>query len=333
MFLTQVHIPVRAKLMPRVVATGLVVALCLVSPTVSYSYEPTQQSALTMGKVTRKVSKWHRRMESIMDYLAPRLKDMGIERGEVLLAKDNSTGVKYLREGKLDIILETPFSACLYKVEANATPILLVSRQGVLEYNSVIFVRKDSGIHGLEDLREKTIAFEDPGSTSGYFLPKLSMLAEGLELFEIDSLDSHVPEDRTGYVFAGEELNVSTWVYRNKVDAGALSNLDWLDNEENPESYREEFEIIYETRKVPRMLVVVREGLDKKLVARIKKELLNMHKTEEGRGALQTAKIDRFVVLLGRSEDALKPIEELLEKTSAENVFGNDVSTPEHQVR
>ncbi len=81
------------------------------------------------------------------------------------------------------------------------------------------------------------------------------------------------------------------------------------------------------------MLVIVREGLDKKLVARLKEELLNMHKTEEGRGALQTAKIDRFVVLLGRSEDALKPIEELLEKTSAENVFGNDVSTPEHQVR
>jgi phosphonate transport system substrate-binding protein len=333
MFLTQVYIPVRAKIIHRVVATGLAIALCLVSPTVSYSQEPTQQSVLTMGKVTRKVSKWHGRIEPIMNHLAPRLKDMGIERGEVLLAKDNSAGVNYLREGKLDIILETPFSACLYKVEANATPILLVSRQGMLEYNSVIFVRKDSGIHRLEDLRGKIIAFEDPGSTSGYFLPKLSMLAEGLELFEMDSLDSPVPEDGVGYVFAGEELNISTWVHRNKVDAGALSNLDWPDNEDNPESYRKEFEIIYESRKVPRMLVAVREGLDKKLVARIKEELLNMHKTEEGRKALQTAKIDRFVVLLGRSEDALKPIEELLERTSAKDIFGNNVSTPEHQVR
>ncbi|MCP4366429.1 MAG: phosphate/phosphite/phosphonate ABC transporter substrate-binding protein [Planctomycetes bacterium] len=303
--------------MHRVMSTALAIVLCLIPPAVSYSQEPSQKNVLTMGKVTRKVDKWHKRMESIVNYLVPRLSDMGIERGGILLAKDNSAGIKLLRDGKLDIAFETPFSACLYKVEANATPILLVNRQDVVEYNSIVFARKDSGIRSLEDLKGRSIAFEDPGSTSAYFLPKISMLAAGVELFKMDSLDSPVPEDKVGYVFAGEELNISTWVYHKKVAAGALSDRDWSDQEDNPESYRREFEIVHETRKVPRMLVIAREGLDKRLVERIKEELLNMHKTEEGREALSGSKIDRFALLLGSSEDALEPIEELLRKIPA----------------
>lgn len=298
--------------MRKAIIAGLILTLGFVPAAVSHSQEIPEKHVLTIGKATRKVSKWQEQLEPIIAYLASRLGDAGIERGEVLLARDNAAAIEYLREGRLDIVLETPFSACLYKIEANARPILLAMRKGTVEYSSLIFVRKDSGIRRLGDLRGRVIAFEDPGSTSGYFLPKVTMIAEGLEPVKIDSSNSPVPKDKIGYIFAGEELNVSAWVFNKKTAAGALSNLDWPDQKDNPESYRKDFEIIYETEKVPRTLVMVREGQDDKLVERIKEELLNMHNTEAGREALKASKIDRFVTLPVHSEDVLRPVEGLI---------------------
>lgn len=304
--------------MRKVIVTGLILALFLLPAGTALGKDTSKNHVLTMGKVTRKVSKQQRRMEPIIACLASRLSDVGIERGELLLAKDNDTFIEYLQEGKVDIVLETPFSASLYKLKTKVVPILIACRQGVLEYKSVIFVRRDSGIHSLEGLKGKILAFEDPGSTSAYFLPRLAIESEGLTLVEMPSIDSTVPEDKIGYVFAGEELNVSTWVFFGRVDAGALSDMDWDDQEDNPAPYRKEFQIIYETMDIPRMLVLVREGMDERLRDRITEELLNMDKNEEGREALKPYKIRKFMKLSEDMENTFKPIEDFIIRTSAE---------------
>ncbi len=304
--------------MRKVIVTGLILILFFLPAGTALGKDTSKNHVLTMGKATRKVSKQQKRMEPIIACLASRLSDVGIERGELLLAKDNETLIKYLQEGKLDIVLETPFSASLYKLKTKAVPILIACRQGVPEYKSVIFVRRDSGIQSLEGLKGKIIAFEDPGSTSAYFLPRLAIESEGLTLVEMPSLDSAVPEDKIDYVFAGEELNISTWVFFGKVDAGALSSLDWDDQEDNPAPYRKEFQIIYETMSVPRVLVLVREGMDERLRKRVTEELLNMDKDEEGKEALKPYKINKFMELPEDMEDTFKPIEDFIIRTSAE---------------
>ena len=301
--------------MKKIIVAGLILTLSIVLTCITYGQEPSKKNVLTIGRFTDKAHKEQRQFEPIITFLASKLRDIGIERGEVVLLHDNETVIKNLKEGKLDIVLETPFSAYLYKAKANATPILLASRKGVEEYNSYIFVRRDSGISRLEDLKGKVIAFEDTGSTSAYFLPRFSMESEGMDLVRIDSFNSQVPLDKIGYVFAGSELNISTWVYHNKVNAGALSSTDWPDQRDNPKAYRNEFEVIYETKKVPRMLVMVREGLDEKLVVRIKEELLNIDKTEEGKNALKPFKINKFFEPPGGIEGILKSIDDMLINT------------------
>ena len=302
--------------MRKVIVTGVILTLFFLPANITFGQDTSRKNVLTLGKVTRKVSKQQRRMEPIIACLASRLSDVGIERGELLLAKDNDALIEYLQEGEVDIVLETPFSACLYKLKINTLPILMVQRQGVTEYRGLIFVRKDSGIHKLEDLKGKVIAFEDPGSTSAYFLPRLAIEAEGLSMVEVSSPGPDIPENKIGYVFAGEELNVSTWVFFGRVNAGVLSSLDWDDQEDNPAPYRKEFEIIYETMSVPRMLVLVREGMDGHLRERITEELLNMDRNEEGRGALKPYKISKFMELPEDVEDTLRPIEGFLAKAS-----------------
>ncbi len=306
--------------MRKVSVVGLIFCLVLVMSGVAYSRETTRKVVLTMGKVGEKGLVEQKHLELIVTYLASRLNDVGIERGEILPEYNNESVIKHLKEGGLDIVLEPPFSACLYKLKANATPILLAWRHGVKEDSSVIFVRKDSGIHRFEELKGKIIAFEDPGSTPEYFLPKCSMEAEGMDIVEVDSCDSPVPEGKAGYVFAGTELNISSWVYFGKADAGALDTTDWLNPEENPAAYREQCEIIYETQRVPRVVVMVRAGLGEELVLRIKEELLKMDKAEEGRRALKSFNIQKFYEPPGGLDAAFRPIEDLLIRASAKEL-------------
>lgn len=286
----------------------------LTLPETLYSKEFLKKKSLSIGRATDNVITQQKKIEPIITHLASRLKDIGVEQGEVVLAGDNKVSnlIRLLKEGKIDILLESPLIAAYLKSKGAAIPILTAWRKGVGEYNSLIFVRKDSRINRIEDLKGKMIAFEDSGSNSGYFLPKIGMRAKGLELIELSSFNSIVPKDKTGYVFAGSELNISSWVFYKKVAAGALSNLDWNTPEDVPEAYKKEFKIVYESQKMPEFIVLVRPGLDKRLVERIKEEFLKIDKSEEGKEAIKPYGFNKFVELQKDSLDFMTEIEKQL---------------------
>jgi phosphonate transport system substrate-binding protein len=63
-------------------------------------------------------------------------------------------------------------------------------QRGKAEYQSLIFAKKDSGINSLQDLRGKVIAFEDPESTSGHFLPRFFLVKRGFKMVETNRPDA-----------------------------------------------------------------------------------------------------------------------------------------------
>lgn len=247
---------------------------------------------IIIGRPTKSVKQEYQRLYPIADMLGKKLGDYGITKGDVRLEGKNSTQatVKLLLDEMIDVIFETPFGALSFIDQGGAVPILTISRGGVFEYNSFIFVRKDSGITSLDDLRGKRIAFEDPGSTSSFHLPVISLKAAGLELTPQEASGA----DRLSYVFAGSELNVASWTYFGKVDAGALSNLDWDDPTEVPDTFRNDLTVIHQTPFVPRMLVLVRKGLDPGLVTAIQEALMEIASTKDGQAALKHYKINGF---------------------------------------
>lgn len=279
-----------------------------------HAKEPDRQTVLTIGRATDAPIKYLKRLQPIASYLASRLGDVGITSGKVLLAADNKTGtvVNYLKQKKLDLVIETPFQTAIYMERARATPIMMATRDGSRYYRTYFFVRKDSGITKIRDLRGRIMAFEDPGSTSSFFLPMAEMKLMGNELAKLDSYNAAVPPGRIGYVFAGSELNISTWGYFGRVAAGVLNNLDWEKTYKLPVRYRQQLRIIHETRKVPRLLVSARSGLDKRLLRRITQVLTRMHTTREGKAALKPYKLNRFDVLPDGPQRILSPIFELM---------------------
>src|SRR5690606_342372 len=77
-----------------------------------------------------------------------------------------------------------------------------------------------------------------------------------------------------GYLFARTELNITTWVHKRLVDAGVLSNLDWANPQRMPPAFAQDFRIVGRSEDVPRALMLVRNGLDPEVEARLREVLV-----------------------------------------------------------
>jgi len=253
---------------------------------------------LVIGKVSSNPKKQYNHLKPMVDYMVAHMKDFGIVEAKVLIAKDNEQMINYLKLGKVDWVTETPFSAAIFREEVGAEILVRRWKNGVSEYFTIFFARKDSRIRALNDLVGKTIAFEEPGSTTGYFAPASVLIGEGLKLTKLASPRDKPPAGKVGYVFAGEAINTTTWVYKDLVQAGAYNNLDW-DKEENlAKALRNELQIFYTTKRFPRAVELVRRDLDSRIKQRIKAVLLKADKDPASRSVLErydsTAKFDEL---------------------------------------
>ncbi|MEX0298579.1 MAG: phosphate/phosphite/phosphonate ABC transporter substrate-binding protein [Kordiimonas sp.] len=192
-----------------------------------------------------------------------------------------------LRDGMVDLISETPIGAVELEQRVGAEIILHEWKKGVAQYAGLIIVHRDSGIGSLRDLRGRVVAFEDPGSTSGFFIPMAALKKEGINTVELTNRYDRPPEDVLGYVFAGVELNIASLVARKIVDAGAISDLNWNDLKEVPAGFKERLNVIFTSDFVPRSTVVVRPGLAEGVKAQLVEAFVDMHKTEEGVAAMK----------------------------------------------
>ena len=269
---------------------------------------------LVIGRVSDNPRKHYKTLKPILDYVVSHLKDLGITKGSVVLAKNKEEMIKLLKEGKVDWVTKGAFQAILYSREAGAEIILRRWRKGVPTYYTVIFTRKDSGINSLNDLKGKKIAFEDPGSTSAYFVPVAVLRRAGLELVELSSPREKSPADKVGYAFAGGELNISTWVYKGLTDAGAYHNQNWEDPKDNPDAMKKDLEIVYRSKPLPRMIEVVRGDLDPRIKRRIKEVLLKAHEDPAAQEALKSyAKTAKFDEFKGEAKKGLEEARRMLE--------------------
>jgi phosphonate transport system substrate-binding protein len=213
---------------------------------------------------------------------------------------------KLLEEKKIDFYLESPYPTYLINKQGAAVLLLRRWKSGMAEYRGLIFSKKDSETSGLEQLRGKMIAFEDPGSTSGYFLPKVLLLKKGFKLAEKPRPDAKVGPKEIGYIFASTD--VVNLVLSSRVAAGTFSNDDYgaLDG-----SKKADITILAQTELFPRHLVSARKDLDPTVKNRLKEILLSMHQNDEGRSIMQqTDHTTKFDLLPGGEESVRRKLVE-----------------------
>lgn len=248
-------------------------ALLAMSISMSSASEP--RNVLVFGRISDDPKAHYEQLKPLLDYVVSRMGDVGITEGRVLMARDVQQMQSYLRRGRVDWVTETASGAMLLEARARAQTLLLTERDGVSRYHTLYFARRDSGIRSLEDLRGRSIVFQNRQSTSAYFVPAAELLAQGLPL-EILLSPRDAPEPASvGYLFARSEFNISSWVHKGLVDAGAMSNLDWDSTRRVPPAFKRDFLIFRESTPFPRALEMVRGDLDPRVSARLREVLID----------------------------------------------------------
>ncbi|MGK7915653.1 MAG: phosphate/phosphite/phosphonate ABC transporter substrate-binding protein [Prochloraceae cyanobacterium] len=275
--------------------------------------EPIQPTAapkaIVLADISDNPQKKIRRFQPLADYLAANLSEF--ERGEVKIAPDMATLIAWLKSGEVDIYVDSPYPAMLASNGAGAIPILRRWKKGQAEYFSLIFTIRDRNINSLADLPGKTIALEEPFSTTGYMLPLGALIESGLNPQEQSLPSNSVPDNAVGYVFSNEDENSVEWLLSGKVAAAAIDNRNF--DRLSPE-IKEQVIVLAETEKIPRNLVLVRPDLPPEQIEAISSVLVAMEQTEEGKMVLEkfnkTTKFDQIP-----TTTSLTRIQELYQKT------------------
>ena len=270
---------------------------------------PSAERTIVLADISDNPQKKIRRFQPMANYLAAN--SDRFDRGKVKIAPDMDTMIAWLKSGEVDIYIDSPYPAMLAMNSAGAKPILRRWKKGSAEYYSLIFTMNDRNITSLSDLKGKTIAFEDPLSTTGYMLPLSKLVELGLNPIEKTQSNTRVPDNALGYIFSYEDENSIEWLLSGKVAAAAMDNHNY--NKLSTE-IKDKTTILMETEKVARNLVMVRGDMPPEQIEAISSVLLAMDKTDEGKAVLEkfsdTTKFEQFP-----SAENLNRIQELYQKT------------------
>ena len=191
------------------------------------------------------------RFQPLANYLAAGLKDQGITGGKVVIVPDIAAAAQVLREGRGDMITASPYPTLAISEMAGTRVVLRRWKNAKVDYHSVFVTRADSPLKSLADLKGRSLAFESPNSTSGYFLPTAVLTAEGYRLRQVSGGQAGGAEE-VAYSFSGAPENTAVWVLHKRVDAAAIGIHDW---EDLKPAERAQLRIFHATKTVPRQLV------------------------------------------------------------------------------
>ncbi|PPU64939.1 metal-binding protein [Xanthomonas codiaei] len=251
------------------IACWLIVAAGLAVPAAA-----APSSVLVLGRISDDPATHYDQLKPLLDYVVPRMREVGIRRGEILMAPDARQMASYLRRGRVDWVSETTGAAMLLEQRGSAHPLLMTERDGVRDFHTVFFVRRDSPIQSLRQLRGRTLALHNASSTSGYLLPMLELMRNGIVCNVLLSPDDTQVLGSVGYLMVGSKLNIAAFVHKRLIDAGAFSNLDWDDERHLPPAFKRDFRIVYRSAPVPRAVEMVRTGMDPAVERRLRAVLL-----------------------------------------------------------
>jgi phosphonate transport system substrate-binding protein len=185
-----------------------------------------------------------------------------------LIITDNYTNeVEAMRAGKIDVGEFGPLGYIFAHTVANAQPVAVFADKSgkPVTYTAALWVPVDSTIKTVADLKGHTVAFSDPGSTSGNLLPRYAMIQAGLN-----------PDKDVKIQFAGGHPQSLLALTNGKVDAAEVNSQQQATAEAAHQFDPSKFRMIWQSAPIQNDPITVRGNLPAAFKAAVTKALLKM---------------------------------------------------------
>lgn len=234
-----------------------------------------------------------RRYSYIADYLAKKM-DMTIL-VEILPSYGEISSA--FAAGKADAGFFGSFSYVLTHAKTGIEPIARpVWLNGTSTYRGYIFVRKDSNIKTIEDMKGKSLVLVDRATTAGYIFQRYYFRYNG-----INSLEDYFSK----ITFAGSHDAAAWAVYTGEADIGGAKNHIFNSFKKEYPDFAEQMQVIAESPEVPSNGLAVRQDLNPAIKLRLKTLLLTMDETPAGQEVLRNFGARKFVKTTNEEYDIL----------------------------
>ncbi|MGD9718320.1 MAG: phosphate/phosphite/phosphonate ABC transporter substrate-binding protein [Sulfurimonadaceae bacterium] len=155
------------------------------------------------------------------------------------------------------------------------------------DFESVIFVKKDSPLTSLQELKGKTFAFGSKYSTLSYYVPMFLLKQE------------HVDTALKRFDFLGRHDRVAQYVIMGKYDAGSIKN-------SVARKYAPYIRVIKRSKQYENFLFVASSHLDRGLLEKIRHAILSLEAKEILQGF--DNKASGFTLKEDKDYDALRKL-------------------------
>jgi len=204
---------------------------------------------------------------------------------EFFPVENYTTAAIALKQGELELALAGPSEYVVITSRTNAIPVVAITRPN---YRSVIAVPANSSVTTVADLKGKTIAMSDIGSTSGHLGPTKLLLEAGLD-----------PQTDITFQMLGDEGSVEA-IKQGDVDAWGGSATDYQDF---LQSAANKFPILLEGPALPSDVFIASSSIDPAVVEAIRERMLANQQVLVEAIAQNLSKYEGSQLTLAKDED------------------------------
>ncbi len=250
--------------------------------------EPLIFAAIPMDNRLKMLEGW----TMLADYIT---EETGIP-VEVDIKKSYNEIIEAMDNNEVDFCYCGPLVYVEAHKKAGAVPLVKPTANGKAFYNSVIIVRKDSGINSVSELKGKKFAFTDRNSTSGYLFPRAMLAEEGID--DVSSFFSEV-------IFTNGHDSSLESVYQSYIDGAGIFDYAFV-REPEPDPKVAELKIIKTSDPIPMGPVVLAKDFDEKVAKELLKVFLRIGKDEETKMLAEKIKVDGYVEAEDKDYDSIR---------------------------
>jgi len=211
--------------------------------------------------------------------IAQKMQDILGVKVEIFTASDYNGIITAMANKHIDFAYFGPKSYTEAAEKANAEAVLLeLNKKGQPGYTGIIIARKDSGITNMEQAKNKTFAFTDPNSTSGFLVPNVIFARD----MKVDP-NTYFKEVR----FSGSHGASILAVKNGSVQVAATNNIDLDRMIAKGAVSLDDLVILKESDLIPGAPMAARKDLPESLKAAFAGALLQINDDPEALKVLQ----------------------------------------------